>query len=101
DSGFDYLHSDLAANAYVNLAELEGEPGVDDDGNGYIDDIHGINTIDETGDPFPYDGDEHGTHVAGTIAAAGNNGTGVVGVNWEAKIVACKAFSLFATLEDI
>lgn len=101
DSGFDYLHEDLAPNAFVNLTEFEGEAGVDDDGNGFIDDIHGINTIDETGDPFPFDGDEHGTHVSGTIAAAGNNGAGVVGVNWQAKIVACKSFSLFATLEDI
>jgi serine protease len=101
DSGIDYTHPDLAANTFVNTSESLGQPGVDDDGNGYTDDIHGINTIDEVGDPFPNDGDPHGTHVSGTIAAAGNNGIGVIGVNWQAKIIACKAFSQFATLEDI
>ena len=101
DSGIDYTHPDLAANTFVNLTELEGTPGVDDDGNGYIDDIHGINTIQDIGDPFPNDGDAHGTHVSGTIAAAGNDGFGVVGVNWQAKIVGCKAFAFSATLVDI
>jgi serine protease len=101
DSGIDYTHPDLAANTFVNLTEFEGTPGVDDDGNGFVDDVHGINTIDDIGDPFPNDGDAHGTHVSGTIAAAGNDGFGVVGVNWRAKIVGCKAFSFSATLEDI
>jgi subtilisin family serine protease len=101
DSGIDYTHPDLAANTFVNQPEFTGQTGVDDDGNGYVDDIHGINTIDGIADPFPNDGDAHGTHVSGTIAAAGNNGSGVVGVNWRAKIVACKAFSQFATLEAI
>jgi serine protease len=101
DSGIDYTHPDLTANTFVNLSEFEGTPGVDDDGNGWIDDVHGINTIDDIGDPFPNDGDAHGTHVSGTIAAAGNDGFGVVGVNWRAKIVGCKAFSFSATLEDI
>ena len=102
DSGLDFNHPDLAANTFVNLSELDGEPGVDDDGNGFIDDLHGINTINGTGTPFPFDNDAHGTHVAGTIAAAGNNAIGVVGVNWQAKIIACKAFGPGgATLVDI
>jgi serine protease len=101
DSGIDYTHPDLTANTFVNLTEFEGTPGVDDDGNGFVDDVHGINTIEDIGDPFPNDGDAHGTHVSGTIAAAGNDGFGVVGVNWRAKIVGCKAFSFSASLEDI
>ncbi len=101
DSGFDHTHPDLNPNAFVNEAELNGEPGVDDDGNGFADDVFGINTIDETGDAFPFDNDEHGTHVSGTIAATGNNAFGVAGVNWTAKILGCKAFSFSATLEDI
>lgn len=66
DSGLDYTHPDLAANTFVNLSELEGEAGVDDDGNGFVDDLHGINTISGAGDPFPFDNDAHGTHVSGT-----------------------------------
>ncbi|ACY17230.1 S8 family peptidase [Haliangium ochraceum] len=101
DSGLDYNHPDLAANAFVNQLEADGVAGVDDDNNGFIDDIHGINTINGVGDPFPYDNDAHGTHVSGTIGAAGNNGVGVVGVNWNVKIIACKAFTNTATLVDI
>jgi subtilisin family serine protease len=102
DSGIDYNHPDLNANSFVNLSEFGGTAGVDDDGNGFIDDVRGINTISGTGDPFPNDADAHGTHVSGTIAAAGNNSIGVVGVNWRAKIIACKAFGpAGATLVDI
>ncbi|ACY18600.1 S8 family peptidase [Haliangium ochraceum] len=100
DSGIDYNHEDLAANVFVNLPEFEGTPGVDDDGNGYIDDIHGINTRDDSGDPDSQ-GDAHGTHVSGTIAAVGNNGIGVTGVNWTSRILSCKAFTNTATLVDI
>ncbi|PWJ40960.1 S8 family serine peptidase [Sediminitomix flava] len=77
DNGFDVDHEDLVRNMWVNEAELNGEDGVDDDGNGYIDDVHGYS--------FSYDqgtlvvGD-HGTHVAGTVAATNNNGVGVAGV---------------------
>ncbi|GFO62801.1 S8 family serine peptidase [Geomonas paludis] len=87
DSGIDYTHPDLAANVWGNTQEIPGN-GIDDDGNGFIDDVYGINAITGSGDPFDDNG--HGTHVAGTIGAVGNNSTGVVGVNWNVKIMACK-----------
>ncbi len=87
DSGVDYSHPDLAGNAWVNTAEIAGD-GIDNDGNGYIDDIHGINAITDAGDPMDDQG--HGTHVSGTIGASGNNSEGVVGVNQEVSIVGCK-----------
>lgn len=88
DSGIDYKHPDLAANIWVNPAEINGKRNFDDDGNGYKDDIHGYDFIN--GDSNPMDDRGHGTHVAGTIAATGNNGAGVVGVNWNAKVMALK-----------
>jgi len=88
DTGVDYTHEDLAANMWRNLAELGGTPGVDDDGNGYIDDIYGIDTADDDSDPFDTNG--HGTHTAGTFGAVGNNGTGVVGVNWDVQVMALR-----------
>jgi subtilisin family serine protease len=88
DTGVDYTHSDLSQNMWVNLAEYNGAPGVDDDGNGYIDDIHGINTFDHINGSMDDHG--HGTHVAGTIGAVGNNSMGVAGVNWNVKIIPCK-----------
>ncbi|MCG2721624.1 MAG: S8 family serine peptidase, partial [Thermodesulfovibrionales bacterium] len=91
DTGVDYNHQDLAGNMWKNLAELNGSPGVDDDGNGYIDDIYGIDTINNDTDPM--DDNRHGTHVSGTIGATGNNGIGVVGVNWNVKIMALKFLS--------
>jgi subtilisin family serine protease len=87
DTGVDYSHPDLAANMWVNPGEIPGN-GIDDDGDGYVDDVHGINVITGTGDPM--DDHAHGTGVAGEIAAAGNNGSGVAGVCWSAKIVSCK-----------
>ncbi|WP_088280523.1 CARDB domain-containing protein [Ideonella sp. A 288] len=89
DSGVDYEHFDLAANMWVNPGEIPGN-GIDDDGNGYVDDINGIDTWN--GDSLPMDDYFHGTHVAGTLGAVGNNSLGVVGVNWNVKIIACKAF---------
>ena len=77
DEGVDVNHEDLAANIWVNEAELNGIPNFDDDGNGYKDDIHGFNFADNMGD-IP--GEMHGSHVAGTIAAVNNNGIGVSGV---------------------
>lgn len=77
DCGVDYLHEDLKNNMWVNEKELNGSSGVDDDGNGYVDDIYGYNFAYGTGGLNPHD---HGTHVAGTIAAENNNGIGVCGV---------------------
>ncbi|PCH97620.1 MAG: peptidase S8 [Gammaproteobacteria bacterium] len=87
DTGVDYTHPDLAANAWVNPGEIAGD-GIDNDGNGYIDDVYGINAITNVGDPMDDNG--HGSHVSGTIGATGNNGEGVVGVNHEVSIVGCK-----------
>ena len=87
DTGINYNHEDLASNTWTNPGEIPNN-GIDDDGNGYIDDIHGINTITNSGDPM--DDNRHGTHVSGTIGAQGNNGKGVVGVNWNVSIAACK-----------
>ena len=78
--GVKYDHEDLAANMWVNEAELNGTPGVDDDGNGYVDDIYGYNFTKETGE-LDFSAElMHGTHVAGTIAAVNNNGRGVCGI---------------------
>jgi len=86
DTGIDYTHPDLAAN----MIQLESSctDGLDNDGNGFVDDCYGLDTAND--DRNPMDGHGHGTHVAGTIGAAGNNGLGVVGVNWTVKLVACK-----------
>lgn len=87
DTGVDYNHPDLAANIWTNPGEVAGD-GLDNDGNGYVDDVHGYDFYNLDGDPW--DDNRHGTHCAGTIAAVGNNGTGVVGVSWTAKIMALK-----------
>jgi subtilisin family serine protease len=86
DTGIQYTHPDLAANVWTNPGEVVD--GIDNDGNGYIDDIHGIDTVNNDGDPNDDHG--HGTHTSGTIAGVGNNSIGVVGVNWNAKVVSCK-----------
>ena len=77
DQGIVLDHEDLAAHIWVNEAEMNGAKGVDDDGNGYKDDIHGWNYINNSPDIIP---EGHGTHVAGTISAVNNNGIGVCGV---------------------
>ena len=93
DQGVDAIHEDLFANMWVNEAELNGTPGEDDDGNGYIDDIYGFNFVSNKGAVDP---EFHGTHVAGTVAAVNNNGIGVSGVAGGtgkgdgAKIMSCQ-----------
>lgn len=77
DGGIDYEHEDLAGNVMLNSAELNGQAGVDDDQNGYIDDVYGWNFCTNSAQIYPHD---HGTHVAGTVAAVNNNGIGVCGI---------------------
>ena len=79
DQGIMYDHEDLAANMWVNSAEIP-DNGIDDDGNGYVDDIYGFNFIDNNNHIFTSEDQAHGTHVAGTIAAVNNNGLGVNGI---------------------
>lgn len=90
DTGVDRNHEDLQGNMWVNTAENPNN-GRDDDGNGYIDDYYGWDWVNNDNDPMDDHG--HGTHTAGTIAAVGNNGSGVVGVNWTSKIMALKFLS--------
>ena len=90
DTGIDYTHPDLAANAWVNPGEIAGN-GIDDDGNGYIDDIHGWDFINNDNDPM--DDNDHGSHCSGTIGGVGNNGIGVAGVNWDVSIMGLKFLS--------
>jgi hypothetical protein len=87
DTGIDYNHPDLAANVWTNPGEIAGN-GVDDDGNGFIDDIHGWDFVNHDNNPF--DDNNHGTHCSGTIGGAGDNAVGVAGVNWHVKIMALK-----------
>ena len=87
DTGIDYTHEDIAANMWVHPGEVPGN-GIDDDGNGFVDDIHGWDFANDDNDP--YDDGDHGTHVSGTIAAVGDNGIGVAGVSWSAQLMALK-----------
>ncbi|HKY33808.1 MAG TPA: S8 family serine peptidase [Candidatus Polarisedimenticolia bacterium] len=90
DTGVNHLHPDLAANIWTNLGEIPGN-NLDDDNNGFIDDVHGYDFVNNDGDPMDDHG--HGSHCAGTIGAVGNNGIGVVGVNWEVSIMGLKFLS--------
>jgi subtilisin family serine protease/uncharacterized membrane protein YphA (DoxX/SURF4 family) len=87
DSGVDYNHEDLSGRMWTNPGEIPGN-GKDDDGNGWVDDVHGADCRNDDGDPM--DDNDHGTHVAGTIGASTNNATGVAGVDWNVKIMALK-----------
>jgi len=88
DSGIDYNHPDLKNNLWKNPGEIPNNR-IDDDGNGYIDDVYGIDTVNNDSDPFDDNG--HGTFTAGIIAAEGNNNIGIAGVCWHCKIMAVKA----------
>lgn len=89
DTGVRYDHEDLAANMWTNPGEINNN-GLDDDGNGFVDDYYGYDFF--FNDPNPLDEHFHGTHTAGTIGAVGNNSKGVVGVNWNVKIMAIKIY---------
>lgn len=85
DGGFDIEHPDLSGNIWINRADIPGD-GIDNDGNGYIDDIHGWNF---DGNSPVHPADYHGTSVAGIAGAVGNNAKGVTGVNWNVKMLLC------------
>jgi subtilisin family serine protease len=87
DTGVIYTHEDLAPNMWHNPGEIPGN-NLDDDGNGYRDDVYGIDVANHDSDPL--DDFDHGTHVAGIIGAAGNNSLGIAGVNWSVSIMAVK-----------
>lgn len=89
DEGYMYTHEDLAANAGKNPGETAGN-GIDDDGNGYKDDVYGWDFAGNNSSVFDGINDDHGTHVAGTIGAVGGNSKGVAGVNWNVKLLNAK-----------
>ncbi len=92
DTGIDYNHSDLKLNLWTNFGEIMGN-NIDDDNNGLIDDFYGSNFSLNTPNGDPLDDNGHGTHCAGIIGSVGNNGYGVVGVNWNIKIMGVKFIS--------
>lgn len=103
DGGVDYSHEDLAQNMWVNQKELNGKPGVYDDGDVYVDDIYGYNFVTKTGEIYPH---SLGTHVAGTVGTVNNNGIGMCGVaggdgtNGGVKMISCQVFDPRAANSD-
>lgn len=91
DTGINYNHIDLNENIWKNESELTGQKGIDDDANGYVDDIYGYDFINKDSDPIDDNG--HGTHCAGIIGAKGNNAIGITGVAWQVKLMALKFVS--------
>jgi subtilisin family serine protease len=91
DEGIQVSHPDLQANIWTNPAEIPGN-GIDDDGNGFIDDVNGYDFVNNSG-TIPPEG--HGTHIAGTIGAVGNNNQGVVGVNWQTRMMSLRFIDAF------
>ncbi|MBL8841513.1 MAG: S8 family serine peptidase [Planctomycetes bacterium] len=87
DSGADLAHSDFRANRWINPGEVAGN-GVDDDGNGYVDDRYGCDFVNDDGDPNDDFG--HGTEVSGVLGAVGDNAVGTAGVCWKAQVMSCK-----------
>src|SRR5581483_6989132 len=87
-------HPDLAGNLWTNAGEIPGN-GIDDDGNGYIDDVHGWDFLNSDNDPSDDIG--HGTHVSGIVGAVGNNSVGVTGVNWTVRIMPLKICTNFCS----
>jgi subtilisin family serine protease len=94
DSGVDLNHPDIKNNLWTNPGEIDGN-GIDDDQNGFIDDVHGWNFVDDNNDVS--DSNDHGTHVAGVIAAQGNNNVGITGVCWSAKLMILKFLNTSGT----
>ena len=91
DDGIDTLHEDLKQNIYINTGEIKWN-GIDDDGNGYIDDYYGWNGADSIAKVNSLYGGTHGTSIAGIIGARGNNDTGITGINWNTKLLNLSAF---------
>ncbi|MGZ3774968.1 MAG: S8 family peptidase [Pseudobdellovibrionaceae bacterium] len=88
DSGINYLHPDLKQNIWVNVAEQNGKQGVDDDNNGFVDDVYGYDFVNHR--PNAMDDFGHGSHCAGIIGASGNNSAGVAGINWTIRLMPVK-----------